>query len=305
MEHSVRYVYELRLKIQLIERKGTAFQKLFEDIMVCHSGDDFLKVRPHGQDGDWACDGLCRSKRQLFQVYAPQDKLSAKEAIAKIDHDFDRAVEQWGDRFSTWVFVHNDPNGLPPRVAQHLMDLEGRDGKDILIWDPGILKSMIFDRPDRDFASLLGPPCSAGELGNFGAEHIQQVVSHIALQGSDSQEEPLEVPPGKLEFNQLSDSAAHLIRSHLVKAPRVSRYFAGHGDPTLRDQVATALHVRYKALRSTGMEADRIFTELCIFIAGTSSRQEPAMEGATLAVLAHFFESCDIFEAPDLMARIP
>jgi hypothetical protein len=83
----------------------------------------------------------------------------------------------------------------------------------------------------------------------------------------------------------------------MTKADLVDRYFGGHHDPTYRDEVAEKFRRRYEELRSEGLSPDRVFDELRIYIGG-STLQSAEYDAALLAILAYFFESCDIFERP-------
>jgi hypothetical protein len=63
---------------------------------------DFITVRPWGNVGDRKNDGYLRSKRMLFQSYAPND-ISAAECVAKIDDDFLGALPFWQKYFGAWI----------------------------------------------------------------------------------------------------------------------------------------------------------------------------------------------------------
>ncbi len=53
--------------------------------------------------------------------------------------------------------------------------------------------------------------------------------------------------------------------------------------------------MRYAELKALDLPADKIFKHLQDY-AGMNG--EPKRQGAALAVLAYFFDSCDIFEDP-------
>jgi len=115
--------YQMRLKLEYLERDGNAFQDLFAAIMTkCHP-EDFYPVRPWGRAGDRKNDGYLTSERTLFQVYAPYD-MSASDAVSKIDEDFKGALPYWEQYFDKWVFVHNADKGLPPHVVAKLLALD-------------------------------------------------------------------------------------------------------------------------------------------------------------------------------------
>jgi hypothetical protein len=54
----------------------------------------------------------------------------------------------------------------------------------------------------------------------------------------------------------------------------------------------------YTELRHSGLDPDSIFWELRGY-AGANDATSDREQAAALAILAHFFEECDIFERPD------
>ena len=88
-----------------------------------HPGGDFTRVRPWGNVGDRKNDGYLRSKRYLFQCFGPDDVRPLSKCINKIKADFKGALPYWQQHFDQWIFVHNDPKGLPPDVLKLLLDL--------------------------------------------------------------------------------------------------------------------------------------------------------------------------------------
>jgi hypothetical protein len=115
--------YEQAFVIAFLRAKGDAFQTFFERLMGFAYRADFMACRPWGNRGDRKNDGFLKSERRLFQVYGP-NKMSEREAMAKITEDFDGAKAFWGEHFDKWSFVHNSDGGLPPHVQTLLLDLE-------------------------------------------------------------------------------------------------------------------------------------------------------------------------------------
>jgi hypothetical protein len=81
------------------------------------------------------------------------------------------------------------------------------------------------------------------------------------------------------------------------KADLVNNFFRDHVNPLYEDQIAAAFGQEYKKLRELEPEPDMIFQKLQHFTGG-QSKALPIYEAAVLAVLAYFFEQCDIFERP-------
>jgi hypothetical protein len=100
---------------------GYEFQNLFAQVMRNVYGHDFQAVRPYGRRGDKKCDGYLRSRKMVFQCYAPA---SMKEAtvLAKIKEDFVGAKTHWESGMETWCFVHNG-SALTANVVQLMEEL--------------------------------------------------------------------------------------------------------------------------------------------------------------------------------------
>ena len=83
-----------------------------------------------------------------------------------------------------------------------------------------------------------------------------------------------------------------MTRSEIVK-----KYLRGIADQTRYDRMAAAFRLRYQELKGEGRAPDDIFSGLQKFIAGEAVAS-PSHQAATLAILAFFFEACEIFERP-------
>jgi hypothetical protein len=93
----------------------------------------------------------------------------------------------------------------------------------------------------------------------------------------------------------LSPAVEGLLKAGMSRADLVRKYFKLK--PTLQDQIAESFRTRYAELRES-LSPDHIFAELQRF-AGGALVPEPGTQSAVLAVLAFFFEECDIFERPE------
>lgn len=81
------------------------------------------------------------------------------------------------------------------------------------------------------------------------------------------------------------------------KAKLVEKFFTEWHDPTFGDVVTVAFKKEYQRLKSLRISPDDIFVNLQSF-AGGKLHGSSTHQTAVLAVLAHFFEECDIFESP-------
>jgi hypothetical protein len=297
MDDLSRAFYELKWKVTYIEAKGAAFQDLFSTVMEkCHPGD-FQRVRPWGRQGDRKNDGYLASQKTLFAVYAPNE-VEAAETVRKLNSDFKGALPYWEKYFKTWVFVHNSMIGLGPEVLQAILDLKsGHAVLGIGTWGFEELRQEVFTLKEADLASLLGPVPSRYDMQNVGMVDLEPLLDHVGRLRPMSEEHIHPVPPGKLEENSLSDAVATLLQAGFARSKVVADYFRRIRNPKLRDEVAEVFRAEYVRLREEGMPPDDIFHQLQVFVGG-SNPGPPIRQAAILAVLAYFFEECEIFERP-------
>src|SRR2546430_13121360 len=204
--------YELKFEVAFYEKGGNEFQDFFSEIMEkCHPGD-FLRVRPWGKFGDRKNDGYLRSKRALFQVYAPI-KMNAYEAISKIHVDFHGALPYWQKYFDKWIFVHNSRKGLGPDITAKLLELDGcHECVTVTSWGFEELRINVFSLNEFDLASLLGAAPSNKDMFDVRYDNVQEVLSHIAKQEPSLIQDLRPVPSEKLKFNHLSEGVRILLK---------------------------------------------------------------------------------------------
>lgn len=302
MDEISRAFYEMSFKVAFMERKGAAFQEFFSSIMEKRYPADFMRCRPWGAAGDRKNDGYLKSRRTLFQCYAPE-KLSITEWVAKIDEDFTGALPHWETHFDTWVFTHNRRDGLPPDVIKKLLQLAADHAPLVVThWGFEELRQEAMSLPGRDLESLLGPAPSRVGMINLGLEELAPVLDHISRLPPVADPDLRPVPADKLERNLLSSAAAELLRAGMSRADLVRKYFKLK--PTLQDQIAESFRARYTQLRAGTESPDEVFAALQRF-AGGALVPSPPVQNAVLATLAFFFEECDIFERPPSGALVP
>lgn len=296
MDVVARSFYELTFKVAFMEKKGDEFQDFFSSVMEKRYPADFIRVRPWGNVGDRKNDGYLRSRRILFQSYAPNE-ISAAECISKIDEDFKGALPHWKDYFDTWVFVHNSMQGLGPDVTARLLGL-GKKHKDVTVthWGFEELRQVAMKLFEPELASLLGPAPSRQGMIELGVADLLPVLDHIARLPPVPEPDLRPVPADKLQRNLLSDSVTALLRAGLSRAELVRKYFTLK--TTLQDQLAESFRARYRELRRSSASPDDIFAGLQRF-AGGDLVPSPSRQNAIFATLAFFFEECDIFERPE------
>ena len=285
-------------ELRYLKSRGGEFQEFFASIMEKRYPADFMKVRPWGNAGDRKNDGYLASRRQLFQVYAPNEMTSAA-AIAKIDEDFAGALPYWKQYFDEWIFVHNSKEGLGPDVTRTLLSLAKAHPKmKVCPWGFEELRQEAFALNEAELASLLGPPPTQTAMLNLGVADLQPVLDHIAHFPPTEGPDLRPVPPDKLKHNMLSSHVETLLTAGISRSDLVHRYFRAGTDQGAQDKIAALFRKQYSMLKSENRSPDDIFVQLQHFVGGTSVSL-PSRQAAVFAVLAYFFQECDIFERPE------
>ncbi|MGR9281443.1 ABC-three component system protein [Rhizobium johnstonii] len=295
MDELQRSIYVDKFRLAFHTQKGTAFQDWFVRIAGHAFGADFEEVRPYGPYGDLKCDGRRISSGSVFQCYAPEAMKEA-DLITKIDEDFHGARAHWGGNMQEWVFVHNDGRGLPPNAVQHLDALRNAHAPlQISTWSEPELLALAMGLDLSSLQALFGFAASIAIVDRLVLSDLMPIID--ALQRQDSPANPPLTPPSpeKLEKNALSEESGLFLRIGRRKSNLVDTFFRKSPRPDLGERIAEAFRTRYAELKALDLPADTIFKHLQDY-AGFNG--EPKRQGAAMAVLAYFFDSCDIFEDP-------
>ncbi|MCX7046660.1 MAG: hypothetical protein NTX50_14390 [Candidatus Sumerlaeota bacterium] len=290
--------YEAQFENAFLKARGNEFQSFFNELMGRAYKSDYMPCRPWGNRGDRKNDGFLKSDRRLFQVYAPNE-MTEKEAIAKIDEDFEGAKNFWGRLFDKWAFVHNAYGGIPPHVQRKILDLEAANpGFKLEPWGLEELRTVFRKLERQDIESWLGYAPNSQTKVKMGFEDLRVVLETIGSKKPDSTLPVKQVPPKKIEANQLSDAIATLLKEGMTKASLVDDFFRKWHDPAFGERIAMAFREQYRILRET-RTPNEIFFEFQTWVGG-SVRGIAEHEMAVLTAIAYYFESCDIFEEPNI-----
>jgi hypothetical protein len=287
----------LRFENQFLRNKGSGFQSLFTAVMEAAHPDDFTQVRPWGNIGDQKCDGWLNSEKRLFQVYAPNE-LAKTETEAKMDEDFKGALQYWSGRFDHWTFVHNSFDGVPPFVLQKLHEFTAQYPLiGFISWGFAELREKVRGLPSDLCVQLFGHAPSEPAMQSLRYSDVQEVLSHLVVTDSPDSSDLRPVPVEKLVFNDLSSEIQGFLRLGMRKSQLVADFFRSHPNPRYGDAMAYQFSEKYKKLKASELTPDMIFWDLRGF-SGANDANSDKEQAAALAVLAHFFEECDIFERP-------
>ncbi len=293
-----RYFYRQAFEIDFLKKEGTAFEDFFADIMEKAHPEDFVRVRPYGNEGDKKCDGYIMSSDSLFAVYAPRE-MKQDKLIAKMNSDFSGALVKWGDKMQEWTFVHNDKDGFPPTATQLIRKLKSENKIEMGVLGESRLKEITMGLSLSNLEDLFGIVPTIADLHSIDFQDLRHVIQ--AIQTAPLIFDPnaqIKAPsPEKIKKNDLSPDVALFLSTGRQREQLVADFIDMHPDPLLGERIAQEFHNRYASLRDTDIDADTIFQELLHFAGGLEGT--PKRSASVLAVLAYLFERCDIFEDPD------
>ncbi|MBF0174684.1 MAG: hypothetical protein HQL83_14780 [Magnetococcales bacterium] len=301
MDELQRSIYGERFRLKFLTQKGTAFQDWFVQLAGHAFGPDFEEVRPYGAFGDLKCDGRRISTGSIFQCYAPETMKEA-DLINKVDRDFKGACAHWAGKMQEWVFVHNDGRGLPPNAVQHMDALRKAHAPlRIVTWSEPELFDLTMKLDLSALQALFGYAASIAIVDRLVMSDLVPIIESLQRREPNLTDPPL-TPPSleKLKKNALSEESGLFLRIGRRKSMLVDTYFRKNLSHDLGERIAEAFRQRYAVLKALDLPPDTIFKHFQDF-AGFDG--EPKRQGAALAVIVYFFDSCDIFEDPVISAE--
>jgi hypothetical protein len=147
-------------------------------------------------------------------------------------------------------------------------------------------------------AELLGPRATNRDAQEMQPAELQALINGIKSKvdaRAPASESITPVPSDKLDANDLPNHWHQLIENGWKNAYYVAEYFDRHHEPLIGERIASLFRERYQYLRAQALSAEGIMDCLYEFVVGIGS-VSPARQVAAQALLAHLFESCDIFE---------
>nr|WSZ96928.1 hypothetical protein OH820_15760 [Streptomyces sp. NBC_00857] len=299
MKFEQRMFARARLFEMLDDLHGTGFEDFFHTLM-CMRYPDFLNVRTAGSLGDMGADGISLHDRKLYAVYAPQTFSMAK-VEKKFTSDLAKALAKRSGQFETFVFVHNDRRGIHPQITELLAQSRATHApiKFEQMGSHGFWREcMQLDQLHAEEVLRCPIPISYAEY-SVGLEDLRPLLKHLSDHRVTA--DPLMPLPvvhqEKLDFNKLTgdtreDLMRGMRRSHLVDV-----FYDGGLREAEHDEVARGFRLYYEQVCHRRSDPDEILWDLEEYVMG-NQRQQHKVQRAAWVVLAHFFERCDIFEAP-------
>jgi hypothetical protein len=293
-----RFFIRAMLLAKLGDLSRDSFQQFFHELMS-NRYPDFVGVRAHGRLGDQGADGLSLHGGKLYACYGP-DAGDAAEIRRKFRADLASAVRQRSGQFHTFVFVHNG-RGIHPVVSGMLPEAVAAHPEltfEVYGWS-NFYRTLI-ELPRDIVEDLIGCPFPVKDfVTNVGLSDLEPLLKHLVTQRrvAGAHARPKAVSPAKLDHNRLSpDDRAEIARA-VMHTYLVEEYYQARNDPAERDEVAEAINAHYLELRQGSDDPGEIICGLQEYISG-NARRPPEQEYAIMVVLAHFFETCDVFDEP-------
>lgn len=299
------YSWHNHLELKLRRTTGVAFQTFFSDVMECAHGSDFFRLKPQGSLGDKGCDGYLKSTGEVFACYGAQNGAAGSQAglIGKMHDDFGKAKAELSSIMKSWTWTHNLIEGLPVDAVLAFEQLES-DHPNIAfsIFGPPRFRSQFEALTIQQREAFIGPSARREDFLRLQIIELRETVNALitAVELDDAQPEQISpVSPKKLEYNDIPSSWAQMIQNGRLNAHLVTGYFQDHFDALRGEKVARIFRSKYSELKAQGLSPRDIMAELYGFVAGVDA--VPAeRQVAVYSLLAHLFESCDIFENPPL-----
>lgn len=285
---------------RLQELHGNSFESFFHDLMaLCVPG--FVDVRTAGKLGDQSSDGLGLFEHKLYACYAPET-VDAKATIRKFQSDLRGAMAKRAGQFTTFVFVHNDVRGVHPETSAALAQARN-DHPGITLELMGVrhFRDMLGKQDCQDVEALLQQQLPLQYAVAVGLQEMEELLADLALSRVPEASLPdvEKVSTYKLRYSELTEDSQSELRSGMRFSSMISDYYQQRIDITERDEVAARFHSEYLEAARSGLGPEDILLRIRQFLAGNRVTSAPKYRAQT-AVLAYFFESCDIFEnAPD------
>ena len=295
----VRFVFQKKIH----EADGQKFEDLFTQIMN-YTDPEFQQVKPHGNIGDRKNDGYIPIKGVYYQVYAPEDsKKNPSRGRAKLKNDFEGLKEHWNhiSPLKEFYFVINDKyKGVDPDTLEAIKEIKSTHNlKKAACLDANYLENLLFELEDDQIYIIVGCIGSSfrASLKNLDYPILKDVIEHIMGLNilSTNGVEDITLPDWeeKIKFNKLSETVENHLNSMFPLVSSLEKYLSDQGN-FLANKLKMAMNEIYTEEKRT-KEGDELFFAI---VERASPRKQSQYEFPVIAIIAKYFEACDIFEKP-------
>jgi hypothetical protein len=300
------HIARIKFQNRVFKSNGQAYEDFFTNIMQV-SDNNFELVKAHGKEGDKKCDGFNKKTGQYYQVYAPEG-LAKKEKIAqdKLDETIEGLFAYWQDitPIKEFFYVINDSyRGVWPEIHKQLAKIAGDYKINTSTFLSKDLEDVFLALPENEIVNILdGYLLSASNIVDIDISVLGEVIDYLMnfnlKQIDEKFPEKLDFNK-KLTFNKLSSYYGQLLNTAFYQNYMVRDYFSLNSQFAKQDLKLIFSEFYSEALQNI---PDNVETKSDIVFEyiwdKASPRNTKSMKEAVLVLMAHYFESCDIFEEP-------
>lgn len=313
MDRDEKYLVRIMFQNKIYSSDAQKFEDLFTKI-IGYRYHDFRSVKPQGALGDMKNDGYLLSEGRFYQVYGPEDiSKSIDTAINKLKEDFTGLLKKWSTdtEIKEFYYVVNDKyKGANVTVHKKLIELNNvlKDlGKEKNVTTSLVvakdLENILFELDEDDIISVVGLIPRANALYDIDYNSLNDVINHILNLPAKNYDDDLYVPDfdEKIKFNGLNKIISRRLEAASINSGDLEIYFDNQGD-FLREDIKNRFKDLYLESKNKIKDDEENFADRrYIYILGKSmpSGCTNSIQQAVECLMAFYFESCDIFEAPE------
>ena len=313
MDRDEKYLIRIMFQNKIYSSDAQEFENLFTKIMG-YRYNNFRAVKPQGPLGDMKNDGYILDTGAFYQVYGPEDiAKSIETSINKLKEDSEGLIDRWSNdsNINSFNYVVNDKyKGANVTVHKKLLELDrildkiATDNKIktglIVAKD---LENLLFELDEDSIIAIVGLPPRTNAIYDVDYDALNEVVNHILNLPAKNYTDELYVPDfdEKIKFNGLSKIVARRLDSAAINYGDVEVYFENQGD-FLRDDIKNRFKKLYDESKNKISEEEENFADrryMYILEKSMPKDHKNSIQQAVECLLAFYFESCDIFEAPE------
>jgi len=291
--------YRALIVSALAEKDGVLFEDWFVELARRSWGPDFEPIRAQGKHGDLKCDGRRISKGQIFQCYAPL-RVVRQKIEDKVHTDFSGALSIWKEKMKSWQIVINDRAGLQAEATSQVELLRDNNPKiSIETFGPLEIENLALGLSENDLGGLFDIYFERKEadLMRVTFSEIGSIIDHLGGLAPVPKLGPLSIPSkSKADHNGLDDEILMFLRKGQILAQRVGRYFNDSNQVERGEKIGKQFSEFYQDMKAANQDPNWIFYEFVELCGGL--KQPSGKRNAALAVVAYYFNQCDIFENP-------
>lgn len=313
MDRDEKYLVRIMFQNKIYSSDAQKFEDLFTQIMG-YRYHDFRSVKPQGPLGDMKNDGYLIGEGKFYQVYGPEDiSKSIDTAISKLKEDLNGLLEKWSadTEIKEFNYVVNDKyKGANVTVHKKLIELDNvlKDlAKEKKITTNLVaakdLENMLFELNDDDIISVVGLIPRTTALYDVDYASLNEVIDHILNLPAKNYSDELYIPDfdEKIQFNGLNKIISRRLEAASINTGDIEIYFDSQSD-FLREEIKNRFKDLYSESKNKINDDEENFADIrYIYILEKSRPNECTnlIQQAVECLMAFYFESCDIFEAPE------